>query len=64
MSDSDAAPSGNRDGVINVVDALLILWFAIGLEIPTQQDIQHGYVAPLDAKGQPNPGWEINVGDA
>ena len=63
-SDGDVAPLGSRDGTINVGDALVGLRFALGLEIPTQDDIEHGDVAPLDARGQPNPDGEITVGDA
>ena len=60
----DVAPLGNRDGKVDVGDALVALRFALGLEIPTQEDIQHGDVAPLDATNQPNPDGVINVGDA
>ena len=63
-SDGDVAPFGNRDGVINVGDALVALRFALGMEMPTQEDEDHGDVAPLDAQGQPNPDGQINVGDA
>jgi len=62
--DGDVAPLGNRDGEINVGDALVALRFALGLETPTEQDTQHGDVAPLDFSGQPDPDGEINVGDA
>jgi hypothetical protein len=62
--DGDVAPLGNRDGIVNVGDALVALRFALGLETPTQVDIQHGDVAPLDAGGQPNPDGQITVGDA
>ena len=62
--DGDVAPLGNRDGVVNVGDALVALRFALTLETPTQEDIQHGDVAPLDASGQPNPDGQITVGDA
>ena len=60
----DVAPLGNRDGMVNVGDALVALRFALLLETPTQEDMQHGDVAPLDANGQPNPDGVINVGDA
>jgi hypothetical protein len=63
-TDGDVAPLGNRDGIVNVGDALIALRFALGLEAPTQQDTQHGDVAPLDANGKPNPDGEITVGDA
>ena len=60
----DVAPLGNRDGIINIGDALISLRFALGLETPTQQDIQYEDVAPLDANDQPNPDGQITVGDA
>ena len=62
--DGDVAPLGNRDGIVNVGDALVALRFALTLETPTQEDIAHGDVAPLDALGQPNPDGQITVGDA
>jgi len=62
--DGDVAPLGNRDGIVNVGDALVALRFALLLETPTQEDVQHGDVAPLDAGGQPNPDGVITVGDA
>jgi hypothetical protein len=58
------APLGNRDGTVNVGDALIALRFALNLETPTQEDMEHGDVAPLDGNGQPNPDGVINVGDA
>ena len=63
-ADGDVAPLGNRDGIVNVGDALVALRFALTLENPTQEDIAHGDVAPLDASSQPNPDGAINVGDA
>jgi hypothetical protein len=60
----DVAPLGNRDGTVNVGDALIALRFALSLETPTQEDMEHGDVAPLDTNGQPNPDGVINVGDA
>ena len=62
--DGDVAPFGNRDGTVNIGDALVALRFALGLETPTQEDMGHGDVAPLDAGGQPEPDGVINVGDA
>jgi hypothetical protein len=62
--DGDVAPLGDRDGTINVGDALVALRFALGLEMPTQEDIIHGDVAPLNAENKPNPDGVINVGDA
>jgi len=64
ISDGDVAPLGNRDGTVNVGDALVTLRFALLLETPTQEDTAHGDVAPLDAQGKPNPDGVINVGDA
>ena len=64
LCDGDVAPLGNRDGTVNVGDALVALRFALGLETPTQEDMGHGDVAPLDAGGQPDPDGIINVGDA
>ena len=64
QSDGDVAPLGNRDGIVNVGDALVCLRFALGLETPTQEDMGHGDVAPLDTSSQPNPDGVINVGDA
>ena len=60
----DVAPLGSRDGQVDVGDALVALRFALLLETPAQEDMQHGDVAPLDANGQPNPDGVINVGDA
>ena len=64
IPDGDVAPLGNRDGQINVGDALVCLRFSLGLEAQTQEDVEHGDVAPLDAQGQPSPDGEITVGDA
>jgi len=64
MPDGDVAPLGNRDGKVNVGDSLVCLRFALGLETPTQEDMTHGDVAPLDSNNQPNPDGQINVGDA
>jgi hypothetical protein len=63
-ADGDVAPLGNRDGTVNVGDALVALRFALGLETPTQEDISHGDVAPVDSENKPNPDGVINVGDA
>jgi len=63
-ADGDVAPLGNRDGKVDVGDALVALRFALMLETPTQEDIDHGDVAPLDASGLPNPDGKIDVGDA
>jgi hypothetical protein len=64
LTDGDVAPLGSRDGTVNVGDSLVALRFALTLENPTQEDIKHGDVAPLDDSGQPNPDGVINVGDA
>jgi len=64
ISDGDVAPLGNRDGQVNVGDALVALRFALLLETPTQEDMQHGDVAPLDINGKPDPDGQITVGDA
>jgi len=64
LSDGDIAPLGNRDGIVNIGDALLALRFALDLETPTEEDIQHGDVAPLDDQGNPNPDGQITVSDA
>jgi len=64
LHDGDVAPLGNRDSKVNVGDALVALRFALCLETPTQEDMQHGDVAPLDAHGMHNPDGEITVGDA
>jgi len=63
-ADGDVAPLGNRDGQVNVGDALVALRFALLLETPTQEDMQHGDVAPLDVNGKPDPDGQITVGDA
>jgi len=62
--DGDLAPLGNRDGSVNVGDALVALRFALGLETPTPEDMAHGDVAPLDQENKPSPDGVINVGDA
>jgi len=63
-ADGDVAPLGNRDGIVNIGDALVALRFALGLETPTQEDMAHGDVAPLDTENKPNPDGKITVGDA
>ena len=62
--DGDVAPLGNRDGIVNVGDALVALRFALGLDTYTQEDIEHGDIGPLDTESQPNPDGKITVGDA
>lgn len=60
----DVAPLGNRDGVVNVGDALVTLRFALTLETYTQEDMEHADIAPLDSYNQPDPDGQITVGDA
>jgi hypothetical protein len=62
----DVAPLGNRDGEVDVGDALLALRFALDLEPghPTADELSYGDVAPLDDNDQPNPDGQITVGDA
>ncbi|OAQ20917.1 InlB B-repeat-containing protein [Thermosulfurimonas dismutans] len=62
--DGDVAPLGNRDGWVNIGDALVTLRFALGLETPTEEDRCHADVAPLGADGRPNPDGKITIGDA
>lgn len=64
VPDGNIAPIGNRDEVVNVGDALVALRIALGLEIPTEEDLQHGDVAPLNFLGKPCPDGDITVGDA
>jgi predicted outer membrane repeat protein len=63
-ADGDIAPLGSPDGIVNVGDALVALRVSLILETPSQGDILHGDVAPLDSQGQPNPDGQISVGDA
>jgi len=62
--DGDVAPLNERDGIVNVGDALVALRFALGLEAVTEKDLGHGDVAPLDTQSNPNPDGQITVGDA
>ena len=64
VPDGDVAPLGAPDGIVNVGDALVALRFALGLETPSQEEVAHGDVAPLDDNGQPQPDGSITVGDA
>ena len=50
--------------MVSLCGVLAALHFALGLETPTQEDIAHGDVAPVDAQGKPSPDGIINVGDA
>lgn len=63
-ADGDLAPLGNRDGIVDVGDALIGLRFALGLLAPTQEDVYHGDTAPLDNQGEPSPDGQITIGDA
>jgi hypothetical protein len=55
----------NRDGFINVFDALLTLRYAVGLETPTDEATFKlaADVAPLDA-GKPKGNGTVDVFDA
>jgi hypothetical protein len=56
--------SGDFDGsgVVDMIDALKALHFAVGLETPTALDIAHGDVAPL-VNGVPHPDGKIDLAD-
>ncbi|OAQ20908.1 PKD domain-containing protein [Thermosulfurimonas dismutans] len=62
--DGDVAPLGNRDGQVNIGDALVALRFALGLETPSDEDKCHADVAPLGEDGKPHPDGRITIGDA
>ncbi|OAQ20910.1 dockerin type I repeat-containing protein [Thermosulfurimonas dismutans] len=62
--DGDVAPLGNRDGQVNIGDALVALRFALGLERPSDEDLCHADVAPLGQDGKPQPDGKITIGDA
>ncbi|WP_068671739.1 dockerin type I repeat-containing protein [Thermosulfurimonas dismutans] len=64
VPDGDVAPLGNRDGRINIGDALVVLRFALALETPTIEDKCHADVAPLSPDGTPQPDGQITIGDA
>ena len=64
IPDGNLAPIGNRDYVVSVGDALVALRFSLSLEMPTEEDLCHGDVAPLDSFGRPCPDGDITVGDA
>ena len=65
LADGDVAPLGNRDGVVNIGDAVVALRYALGIVSPIPaDDLAHGDVAPLDSSGQPNPDGVLNIGDA
>jgi len=54
----------NRDGQVNVVDALLALQVAVQLRNATPFELLHGDVAPLDGAGIPLPDAQIGIADA
>ena len=56
--------ANNPDGKVNAGDALLVLRFALGLEMPSHKDAGYGDVAPYDFQGNPDPDGVINVADA
>ena len=60
----DVAPFGERDGIIDVGDALVCLQFALWLKVPSEEDIMYGDVSPLDIHGTPQPDGLITVGDS
>ena len=66
--DGDIAPWQQRDGYLNIGDAVVALRCSIGALIPTADDIAHGDVAPLQEVSagvyQPNPDGMISIGDA
>jgi hypothetical protein len=64
LPDGDVAPFGSRDGIIDVGDALICLQFALGLKEPSQEDLMHADVSPLNSYGIPQPDGQITVGDA
>ena len=52
----------NNSGTVNVVDLLLVTQIALGLKIPTADEMLHGDVAPL-VGGVPSPDGVINAAD-
>ena len=64
VHDGDVAPLGKRDGKVNIGDALVTLRFALGLEVPSDEDKCHADVAPLGPDGKPQPDGKITIGDA
>jgi len=64
-ADGDVAPLGQRDGVVTVADALIVLRYALGLITPIPaEDLAHGDVAPLGGDGKPNSNGQLAVADA
>ena len=68
LADGDIAPWGDRDGRINIGDAVVALRCEINMLTPTAEDVLHGDVAPLFTNTcgalEPNPDGTINIGDA
>ena len=67
-ADGDIAPWQERDGYLNIGDAVVALRCSIGALSPTPEDVDHGDVAPLQEVTtgvyQPNPDGTISIGDA
>lgn len=53
----------NKDGKVDIADAVLALRVAVGLEQQTAEMLQEGDVAPLET-GLPKPDGKITTGDA
>jgi hypothetical protein len=64
LPDGDVAPFGERDGIVDVGDALVCLQFALELKVPSEEDLRRGDVSPLDINGIPQPDGRITVGDS
>jgi hypothetical protein len=52
----------NADGIVNVVDVLLAQQIVTNQLVPTQDQLDHGDVAPL-VNGVPVPDGVFNLGD-
>ncbi len=52
----------NKDGIVDVTDALKALRIVAGVETATSDDLVHGDVSPL-VNGQPQPNGTIDIGD-
>ena len=67
-ADGDIASWQERDGGLNIGDAVVELRCSIGALTPTAEDITHGDVAPLQEVTtgvyEPNPDGTISIGDA
>ncbi|MBK5277181.1 MAG: Ig-like domain-containing protein [Desulfuromonadales bacterium] len=53
-----------ESGVTTIADALKVLRIAVNLIPPTQDDKNHGDVAPLGPDGKPQPDGNIDIQDA